>query len=84
MRTTTSSVTFQAPFTINKMVGELPAGTYDIEVDEEPIFLDDRMAYRRIATLLLVRAPGSTRTIRIEPEHLETAMQTDARAARGE
>lgn len=37
MRTTKSKVTFHAPFTLNKDAGELPAGVYEVEVDEEEI-----------------------------------------------
>lgn len=77
MRTTKSTVTFQAPFTLNKNVGELPAGAYDIEVDEEPIVLANRIAYRRVATMLIVRGPGTSRTVQISPEHLEAALERD-------
>jgi hypothetical protein len=78
MRTTKSQVTFQAPFTLNKNVGELPGGTYDIEVDEEPILVAERTAYRRISTLLVVRGVGKTRTLQIDPKHLEAALHKDA------
>jgi len=55
MRTTKSTVTFNRSFTLNGGLGELPAGTYDIEVDEEETCGIERTVYRRIATLLYVR-----------------------------
>jgi hypothetical protein len=78
MRTTKSTVVFHAPFTLNGSVGELPAGTYDIEVDEEAILGTERTAYRRVATLLFVQGGGTTRTLAIDPKQLEAALQKDA------
>ena len=34
MRTRKSTVTFQSAFLLNRDVGELPAGRYDIEIDQ--------------------------------------------------
>jgi len=78
MRTTKSRVTFDAPFTLSDSVGELPAGTYHIEVDEEEILGSERAAYRRVTTLLFVQCRGTTRTLTIDPKHLEAALQRDA------
>lgn len=78
MRTGKSVVTFRAPFTPGEIIGELPAGTYQIEVDEEEIFGIERTAYRRIATLLFVQCGGTTRSLTIDPKHLEAALQRDA------
>ena len=80
-RTTASTITFQAPFTLNENVGQLPAGTYEIEVDEEAIALGERPAFRRVATLLIVREPGSTRTLQIDSKQLDVALERDARHA---
>ena len=80
MRTSKSSVTFCAPFTLNEVIGELPAGTYDIEVDEEEILGANRTAYRRIATHLFTQSRGATRTLTVEPKHLQAALQRDAAA----
>lgn len=79
MRTTKSVVTFRAPFTLNDLIGELPAGAYDIEVDEEEILGADRIAYRRIATHLFAQSRGATRTLTVDPNQLEAALQRDAR-----
>ena len=80
MRTRKSQVTFHAPFKLNNDVGELPAGTYDIEVDEESIEAGQQRAYRRVATLMLVQEGGRTRTLIIEPKQLEAALKADAAA----
>jgi hypothetical protein len=78
MRTTKATVTFNAPFTLNKTVGELPPGTYDIEVDEEEITGLEFTAYRRVGTLLFVQQPGCTRSVAVEPKQLDAALQRDA------
>jgi hypothetical protein len=77
VRTIKSTVTFHRPFSLSN-VGELPAGTYDLEVDEEEILGVEKIAYRRVATLLFVRTAGSTRTLAIDPNQLEAALQKDA------
>jgi hypothetical protein len=78
MRTTNSRVTFRAPFTLNKDIGELPAGTYDIEVDEEEMRFTEHTAYRRAAIYFCVEGQGSTRTLVIPPSDLDAAVKRDA------
>jgi hypothetical protein len=78
MRTKKSSVTFKAPFTLNKTIGELPAGTYEIEVDEEEIIGIEATAYRRTQTLLFVQQPGSTRSLAVDNQSWEAALRRDA------
>lgn len=77
MRTRKSIATFQHPFKLNAAVGELPPGSYEIEIDEEEIQATDRTAYRRVAIYLYVRSSGSTRTIVVEPADLESALERD-------
>jgi hypothetical protein len=79
MRTTRSTVSFQRPFTLNRDVGELPAGSYDIEIDEEELQATDRTAYRRIAIYFFLQSSASTRTIVVNPTDLETALERDLR-----
>lgn len=76
MRTTKSTVTFNAPFSLNNTIGELPAGTYDIEVDEEEIVRGEFTAYRRIGTLLFVHQGGSTRSVAVDAKQLHAALQS--------
>ncbi len=78
VRTTKSTVTFQDPFILNRDVGELPAGTYDIEIDEEEILTTDRTGYRRVAIYFYVENQRSTRTLVIDPVDLESALERDA------
>ena len=77
MRTRTSTVVFQHPFTLNRDVGELPPGSYDVEIDEEEIQATDRTAYRRVAIYLYVQDSASTRTIVVKPADLESALERD-------
>jgi hypothetical protein len=81
MRTTKSTVTFHSPFTLNDSVEELPPGTYGIEIDEEEILGAERTAYRRVKTLLFVQTQGSTRTLTVDPKHLEGALCRDVEAS---
>ena len=77
-RTSKSSVTFAHPFTISAIVGELPAGHYEIEVDEEPIGqLTHLIAYRRLATYLVVATSAGTRMIVVSPGALDEALLKD-------
>jgi hypothetical protein len=78
MRTTKSTVTFQGPFILNSVVGELPAGSYDIEIDEEEILATDRTGYRRVAIYFYVENQRSTRTLVIDPGDLDSALERDA------
>ena len=77
MRTRKSTISFQNPFTLNRDVGELPPGSYDIEIDEEAIQAPDRTAYRRVAIYFYVRSSASTRMIVLTPAELESAMERD-------
>jgi len=77
MRTQKSTVTFQHPFILNKGVGELPPGCYDIQIDEEEIQATDRTAYRRMAIYFYVQNAASTRTIVVTPADLESAVERD-------
>ena len=83
MRTTKSTVTFQSPFMLNGDAGELPAGSYDIEIDEEELLAADRAGYRRIAAYFYVNGRGSTRTLVIDPAELDAALERDTRAIDG-
>ena len=78
MRTTKDTVTFRSPFILNTNVGELPAGTYAIEIDEEDISTPERSAFRRTAIYFYVERPGSTRTVVVRPSDLDSALRRDA------
>jgi hypothetical protein len=78
MRSRSSSVRFEHPFILNRELGELPAGTYAVEIDEEEIQATDRTAYRRVAIYLYVENAASTRTITVTPADLESALKRDS------
>ena len=78
---TRSMVTFSKDFTIGDNQRELPAGTYEIVVEEELIQGLSFEAYRRTATYLMVRGRGSnagqTTMQTTLKEELEHAMACD-------
>jgi hypothetical protein len=84
MRTRPSTVTFQRPFTLNRDVGELPAGTYNIEIDEEEIRATDWTAYRRVAIYFYVESSASTRMLSVIPADLEAALKRDLTSVFGQ
>ena len=59
MRSTRSTVTFSNPFTLSGYPGDLPAGDYEILVEEELLQGLSFEAYRRTATYLMVRGKGT-------------------------
>ena len=77
IRTTRSTVTFRSPFLIKGMSVPLPAGTYDVETDKEIIEGNERSVYRRVATLLIVKEEGCTRTVTVDPAALQAALDAD-------
>ena len=58
MRSTRSTVTFSNPFTLPGYPGDLPAGDYEVLVEEELLQGLSFDAYRRTATYLTVRGRG--------------------------
>lgn len=82
MRTTRDTVTFTTSFVLNKDVGELPAGKYEIEIDEEEIGSQDRQAFRRTAIYFYVDQSGTSRTFVIQPSDLDSALERDAERRR--
>jgi hypothetical protein len=57
-RSTRSTVTFSSPFTLPGYLGELPAGDYEVLVEEELLQGLSFEAYRRTATFLTVCGKG--------------------------
>ena len=77
MRTQKSTATFTKPFTLNRAIGELPAGTYEIEIDEEEILTANSSGYRRSAIYFFVQSGASTRTVMATPSELDSAIERD-------
>lgn len=80
MRTTSSSITFNHPFTLNGVEGCQPAGTYDVDTDEEVFETLNRTVYLRVATLLIISDIGITRTVTVDPADLQAALDRDKAA----
>ncbi|MCO6381409.1 hypothetical protein [Oceanicola sp. 502str15] len=84
MRSSTSTVTFSNPFTLPGYTGELPAGDYEVLVEEELLQGLSFEAYRRTATYLKVRGKGAQagrRELRATTEgDLTKALHRDADA----
>jgi hypothetical protein len=77
LRTTRSSVTFGFPFRLEAFDELLPAGSYDIDMEEEGIEGNERTVYIRVATLLHVRTTGRVQTITVDPKDLQSAIDAD-------
>jgi hypothetical protein len=77
LRTTKSSVTFARPFQLKGVDGQQPAGTYELETDEEIIEAHGRTVYVRVATLLYIRSLGMKQTITVDPSDLQAAQERD-------
>lgn len=80
-RSNTSMVTFSHAFTLPGYQDELPAGEYEVIVEEELLQGLSFEAYRRTATYLMVQgrnsSPGITEMRPITGTDLETALNRD-------
>lgn len=85
IRTSMSTVTFSKPFILGGFDEKLPAGTYNVETDEELLEGISFLAYRRISTLIHLHAkpghPGVTQTMTIDPNELNAALDRDRGSA---
>ena len=82
-RTTEKSVTFRHPFSLSGVDGELVAGTYTVETEEEQLDGLSFGAYRRVATTIVLPSLG-TRTrmkqvVTIDPLDLAAAQEQDTK-----
>lgn len=78
MRTTRTTIAFTHPFRFKSIDEIFPAGRYDLQPDEEPIQQGEHTLYRRVRTLLLVKSPGQTRTVDVNPRELDLAIKSDS------
>jgi hypothetical protein len=80
-RSTRSTVTFAHPFRIAGYDDELPAGDYEVVVDEDLLEGFSFDAYRRTASYLLVGGKaggrGAAEMRPIDPRDLEAALARD-------
>ena len=77
LRTRRETVTFAQPFTVPGADGTQPAGAYTVETDEEAIEGLSFLAWRRIATVIVLPVPhggaGSFQAVTVDPHLLEAA-----------
>ena len=78
IRTTPSSVTFKYSFSLKGIDGVQPAGTYDVDTDEEAIEGKGHTVYRRVATILYLTGEGVTRSCTVDPDDLAAALARDS------
>ena len=82
-RTTTTFVTFQAPFRLTTLDSEQPAGTYRVETEEEKLEGLSFDAFHRTSTWLHLPAdpaPGVTRqSVQIDSQELARLLAADAK-----
>jgi len=84
-RTTKAAVTFGRPFVVSAYDEPLPAGTYDVEFDEQLLDGVSFPVYRRVVALLsLPVAPeraNQHQILAIDPNELDEALARDRAAA---
>ena len=82
MRTSRKTVTFRRPFSLSGMDVLQPAGTYTVETSEELLEGLSFPAWRRTATVILLRSPagaaGFGQDLDVDPRELETVQESDA------
>lgn len=87
IRTTTTTVTFTHPFALRNAEGPLPAGTYRLVTDEEPIFGLSFIAYRRTAMMLHTPAismpQGRSASLFTDQSELDAALEKDRGLTKG-
>ena len=54
LRTTSRTITFARPFSLDGLDETQPAGSYTVQTDEEPIEGLSFLAYRRVATVIFL------------------------------
>jgi hypothetical protein len=83
VRMSRKTVTFKRSFSLRGIDEVQPAGSYTVETDEELLPGLSFPAYRRIATLIILRSRGQGRiveeVISIDPLELQAAQERDAR-----
>ena len=82
MRTSQKIVTFRRPFSLSGLDEMQPAGAYTVETNEELLESLSFPAWRRTATVILLRpqggAAGLGQDLEIDPAELEAVADADA------
>jgi hypothetical protein len=82
LRTTQTTVNFERPFVLGDFDEVLPAGSYEVETDEELLQGVSFPAYHRVRVVILLhgdaRFPGRRRALTIDPHDLDAALARDS------
>ena len=79
-RTTSRRLTFRSPFELKPIEGTLPAGSYEVDVDEREMVGLERSAFVRVATLFTVTRAGTSRTYTVKASDLDAALLADGQS----
>lgn len=86
-RTTIEAVTFARPFALRGFDAVAPAGTYEVETEEELLEGISFPAYRRTMTAIhlckLPGQPGIMHVVNVDPIDLDAALAADKAAGAG-
>ena len=77
IQTRSTTVTFQAPFTLPGLDRDYPAGRYTVSIDEEQLDVSFT-AHRRVATIIMLVSGPVTHAWLVTPEDLDAALAHDA------
>lgn len=77
IHTRSRTVTFRAPFTLPGLDRSYPAGSYQVNVDEEQLDLSFT-AFRRVATTIMLVSGPTTQAWPVNPVDLDAALASDA------
>jgi hypothetical protein len=81
VRQTSKAVVFQHPFVLKGVDRTLPPGAYRVVTDEEQIEELSFPVYRRVATVIFVRAESGNASavemVTIDPRDLQAAQELD-------
>jgi hypothetical protein len=77
IHTRSTTITFRAPFTLPGLDRSYPAGSYQVNVDEEQLDLSFS-AFRRVATTIMLASGATTQAWPVIPADLEAALARDA------
>lgn len=71
------TVTFRSPFTLPGLDRSYPPGVYKVTADDEQLDLSF-VAFRRVATTIILHAGAMTQAWSVQPADLEAALAADA------
>jgi len=76
-RTTSKTVTFSRPFILDGFERVAPAGTYNVETEEELLEDVSFPAWKRVMTSIELTHLGTTQHVWIDPAELHEALMRD-------